>query len=375
MTTVTFLLSKDPLTEHGGDIALSRLVMRLAAEAFDVSAICLSSSSETLDTELASTGVRLTRVVKPAVDARSLLTRAIRRRRSLVHVRFDTPELAAAIERTDAEVFVAEHNYMGESFLRTRHYRDRRFVVNTVNTESEVWRATRGVLGRIEAPRLVRDELRVARAADAVGTYDADEAQWYVQQGVSGARWIDLTMEPIDQLDLSATSRRLVFLGTRDWPPNQEAFLEALRLWPAISDGIAGAELVVIGAKKPGAPDVALPDGVRDLGFVDDLRGMLATCRALIAPVRTGGGVRVKILDAARMGLPVIATSAAVGSLGSLFGLRTFDDDTEFVDECRRFLLESAVSAAAGTDLYQRNADHWRQRRPHEAVTGLLSGR
>ena len=373
MKTVTFLLSKDPLTDHGGDIALSRLVMRLAAEAFGVSAICLSSSSGSLDTELVA-GVPLTRVVKPAVNARSLVTRSIRRRRSLVHVRFDTPELAAAIEDAEADIFVAEHNYMGESFLRTSRYSNRRFVVNTVNTESEVWRATRGVLGRFEAPRLVRDELRVARAADAVGTYDADEAQWYERQGVSDARWIDLTMEPIEPLDLSASPRRLVFLGTRDWPPNQEAFLEALRLWPAISDGIAGAELVVIGAKKPGATDPALPDGVRDLGFVDDLRGMLATCRALIAPVRTGGGVRVKILDAARMGLPVIATSPAVGSLSSLFGLQKFDDDDAFVDECRRFLLDPVVPAAAGADLHNRNAEHWRQRRPHEAIARLLAG-
>ena len=375
MRTVTFLLSKDPLTDHGGDIALSRLVMRLAADAFGVSAICLSTTAGALDTQLAPAGVRLTRVVKPAVRAPVLLSRSIRLRRSLVHVRFDTAELAAAIEAADSDIFVAEHNYMGESFLRTSRHGARRFVVNTVNTESDVWRATRGALGTFEAPRLVRDELRVALAADAVGTYDAEEAQWYGRQGVSDARWIDLTMEPVDPLDLSATSRRLVFLGTRDWPPNQEAFLEALRLWPAISAGIPGAELLVIGAKKKDARDPVLPDGVRDLGFVDDLRATLSTCRALIAPVRTGGGVRVKILDAARMGLPVIATSQAVGSLGPLFGLRSFDDDAAFVEECRRFLLDPAASVAAGGELFQRNADHWQQRRPHEAVAGLLAGR
>ena len=35
----------------------------------------------------------------------------------------------------------------------------------------------------------------------------------------------------------------------------------------------------------------------------------------MIAPIKTGGGVRVKILDSIRMGLPVIGTTAAIGSL------------------------------------------------------------
>lgn len=374
MTTVKFLLSKDPLTEHGGDIALSRLVIRLAAEAFDVSAICFAQSSDVLATELAPAGVELLRVIKPPVRARALVPRALLRRRSLVHVRFDTPALVSAIEAADADVFVAEHNYMGESFLRSRQFGASRFVVNTVNTESAVWRATHGLLGRVEAPRLVRDEVRVARAADAVGTYDADEAEWYRGLGVAGARWIDLTMAPAGQLDLSASPRRLVFLGTRDWPPNQQAFEQALRLWPTISHGIPDAELVIVGAKKRDEAGPVLPSGVRDLGFVDDLEGLLSSCRALIAPVRTGGGVRVKILDAARIGLPVIGTTAAVGSLSGLLGLGRFDDDEAFTQECRRLLLDLDAAVASGDELYGRNSEHWRQRRPHMAVADLLGG-
>ena len=82
MTRVKFLVSKDPVTEHGGDIALSRIVMRLAAEAFEVSAICLSSETGPLSTDLAVNGIRLTRVHKPAVAPRSLLVDSIRSRRS-----------------------------------------------------------------------------------------------------------------------------------------------------------------------------------------------------------------------------------------------------------------------------------------------------
>ena len=373
MTRVTFLLSKDPATEHGGDIELSRVAMRLAAESFDVSAICMSHGVPgTLITDVVDGGLPLTRVYQGPVLPRRLLMDALRTRRSLVHVRFDTDELLTVIEASDTDVFVAEHSYMAETLLRSKRYGKTGFVINTINTESQVWLATRGLLGRIEAPRLLRDEIRTARAANAVGCYEIEEAEMYRRNGVRGARWLEVTLPPITQVDVSSSPRRLVFMGARDWPPNQEAFLHALQLWPRIAEGIPDAELCVIGAKKPGAEDPVYPDGVRDLGFVKDLAEFLGSCRALIAPIKTGGGVRVKLLDSIRMGLPVIGTSAAVGSLKSLFDFSTFDDDDSFVVECRRFLLDRDAAVAAGEKLYRLNIEHWQQRRPHQAVEALV---
>jgi glycosyltransferase involved in cell wall biosynthesis len=372
MTKATFLLSKDPILEHGGDVELSRLVIALAAESFSVAAICFSSETDSVVTDLTPVEVPLTRVHKPAIRKTSLAAASLSTGRSLVHVRFDTDELVAAIDACDSDVFVAEHSYMAESFLRSARFRVSRLVVNTHVSESLVWRATRGVLGRLQVGRLLRDELRVAAAADALGTYDADEADYYRAHGARAVRWMDLTLPPAAQVRISATPRRLVLMGTRDWPPNQEAFLHALRLWPRIAEGIPDAELCIVGGKKFGARDPAYPNGVRDLGFVADLSGFLASCRAVIAPIKTGGGVRVKILDAARMGLPVVGTTAAVGSLGPLLELPVFDDEDAFIDRCRRYLLDRDVAAAAGDLLYQVNRRCWDERRPHRAVEALL---
>ena len=365
MRRATFLLSKDPITEHGGDIALSRLMMQLAREAFEVRSLCLSKETEP------SPDPDVTRVHKPNVNT-ALLLRSLRPTRSVVHGRYDVDAFRDAIDRSTSDVYVAEHSYMAEPFLRSGRTGSP-FVINTVNTESQVWKVTRGLLGRIEAPRILRDEIRVARAADAVGTYDAEEADMYRAHGVAGARWIDLTLEPAPRLDLTETAPRLVFMGTRGWPPNQEAFQLALRYWPAISEGIADAELCIIGAKADNTADPVYPPGVRDLGFVDDLQGFLGTCRALIAPVATGGGVRVKILDAASKGLPVVGTSAAVGSLGPIFELPTFDDPEAFIAECRRYLLDRNAAVKAGHRLHELNAERWDRRAPHESVASLIS--
>jgi hypothetical protein len=375
VTKVTFLGSKDPTLEHGGDVEMFRLIVGLAAQDFDVSAVCYSSESGAAVLELGEHEIQLTRVRKPAIKPARLVAGAARTRRSLVHVRFDSPEMVSAIDATDADTFVAEHSYMAESFLRSKHFGKKRLVVNTQVPEALVWRATRGTLGRLEASRLMRDELRVAMAADAVATFDAEEADAYRAQGVADARWLDLRLPPVAQVDVAATPRRLVLMGTRDWAPNQEAFLHALVLWPRIAEGIDGAELCVIGAKKTGASDVTYPPGVRDLGFVDDLLGFLSTCRTMIAPIKTGGGVRVKLLDSIRMGLPVVGTSAAVGSLRRVFDIPVFDDDDAFVAECRRMLIDRGAAVTAGRAVFQANQRYWSEGRGRRAVGALILGR
>jgi polysaccharide biosynthesis protein PslH len=183
---------------------------------------------------------------------------------------------------------------------------------------------------------------------------------------------MELTLPPARQIDISATGRRLVFLGGRDWMPNQEAFLLALQLWPRIAENIPDAELYVVGAKKAGAKDPVYPAGVHDVGFVEDLPGFLASCRALMAPIMTGGGVRTKLLDAASQGLPVVGTGPAVGSLRTVFGMPTFDDTDAFVDECRRMLLDRDAAVAAGRELYEVNRLHWDDKRPHHCVESLV---
>lgn len=374
MTRVTFLLAKDPVTDHGGDIELSRVAMRLAAESFEVSAIALSHETGSGTFDVVKGGLALTRVPKRPVDKAAVALRSLAKLRSLVHVRFDTAELRQAIDAAPTpDVFVAEHSYMAESLLRSHQLDKAGFVINTINTESQVWLSTRGKLGRIEAPRLLRDEIRVARKAAAVGCYEIEESQMYREQGVPGARFMEVTLPPKTQIDVSSSPRRLVFMGIRDWPPNQEAFLIALRLWPRISAGIPDAELCIIGAKKPGATDPVYPEGVRDLGFVDDLPEFLSSCRALMAPIKTGGGVRVKVLDAISLGLPVIGTVEANGSLPTLFSdLPNYDDEEAFVQRCRELLLDRDAAVDAGNRLYQANRAHWEQGRPHQAVSDLI---
>src|SRR3954468_5729491 len=103
MPKATFLLSKDPVTERAGDVELGRLMMRLASDAYDVSAGCLSTEGGPAELPGGITGAR---IPKPTVRPGQLFPDAVRKRRSLVHVRFDTAPMVAAIDAADSDVFV-----------------------------------------------------------------------------------------------------------------------------------------------------------------------------------------------------------------------------------------------------------------------------
>ena len=265
MRQATFLLSKDPTVDHGGDIALSRLMMRLAAESVKVDSVCLSRETSP------SPDAAVRRVPKPEVSLPTLALRSVARRRSIVHTRFTVPALTAAIDELDPDMFLVEHNYMVEPFLDSRHARTTKMLLNTVNSESIVWVATRGVVGRLEFPRILADEVRTARAAHAVGTYDRDEAEFYRRKGSPRSHWLDITLPPARRAAVETSGPRLVFLGDRTWPPNQEAFELLTRWWPRIAQGIPGAELLVIGKPHPASTVSGLPARIRDIAVAQDL--------------------------------------------------------------------------------------------------------
>ena len=176
------------------------------------------------------------------------------------------------------------------------------------------------------------------------------------------------------RIDIADTGPRLVFLGDRTWPPNAEAYDILLTLWPRIAAATPGAELVVAGKSVVRQHHRTIPDGVREVGFVPDLEALLSTCRGMIAPIRTGGGVRVKLLEAAARGLPFVGTEAAWGAHAGIFESVAARSVDELVEDARRLLAVPAHAVARGRRLHEITAQRWSDRVPHELVRSWLAG-
>jgi len=93
------------------------------------------------------------------------------------------------------------------------------------------------------------------------------------------------------------TAPLLGFIGTFEYAPNAGGvrwFVD--HCWPLIRDRIPGARLRLIGRGSDG-PEGPKGDGIEALGWVADPTVEIATWSAMVVPVRTSAGTRIKIAE------------------------------------------------------------------------------
>ncbi len=120
----------------------------------------------------------------------------------------------------------------------------------------------------------------------------------------------------------SGMGKQILFVGSMNYYPNIEAAVSFARnIWPKISERLPGTGLVIAGANP--APEVLalrkLP-GVTVTGAVPDLKPYYRDALAAVAPLRTGGGTRLKILEAMAAQVPVVSTPLGAEGLAVVPG-------------------------------------------------------
>jgi glycosyltransferase involved in cell wall biosynthesis len=108
----------------------------------------------------------------------------------------------------------------------------------------------------------------------------------------------------------------VTFLGGLHWPPNLDGVSWFVNnVWPRVSRALPLAVLTLIGRHGRGPKLPAHAHRVEVTGYVSDPQRFLAETAVFIVPIRSGAGMRVKILDAWCWGLPVVSTTTGAEGL------------------------------------------------------------
>jgi glycosyltransferase involved in cell wall biosynthesis len=112
----------------------------------------------------------------------------------------------------------------------------------------------------------------------------------------------------------------LLFVGNLAQLPNADAALWlCTEIFPRIAAEIPGAGLSIIGrGASPALRAAATDPRIRILNFVDDLRPHFLHAGVFIAPLRLGGGIKIKMLDALTHGCPVVTTPVGAEGITGL---------------------------------------------------------
>lgn len=205
-----------------------------------------------------------------------------------------------------------------------------RWSVMAHNVESLIWRRYAETADNPMKRWYIRQQLKkferferwaysAATASIAVSREDAA-----LMRAEFGATRVKVVENGVDvgffrpQRDVERNPAQMLFMGSLDWRPNQDAAVQLLtELLPRVRAAAPHATAVLVGRRPPEwlrELTVATP-GAELHADVPDVRPFLARCGFLTVPLRIGGGSRLKILEALAAGTPVVSTRVGAEGL------------------------------------------------------------
>jgi glycosyltransferase involved in cell wall biosynthesis len=263
----------------------------------------------------------------------------------VVHVELATApyaEFVASLATGPCRVVLDEHNI--ESQLLLEHCSSRSFGVLTP-------------IAYVEALRTRTFERETASGVDLVFLISEEDRE-VIQALTAEGGAPTCVVPPVVELPHAdgvrnrsgrvGTHPALTFVGQMSWLPNEEAVrFFAEDVLPLLrSAGVDPRVLVVGGGVSPSLRADLIAAGVEPLGYVEDLAEVYHATDVFIAPFTSGGGVRIKLLDAMSAGLPVVTTTAGARGLESEAGraLLVADGAEQFARAVRRILDNPGIA-------------------------------
>ncbi len=104
--------------------------------------------------------------------------------------------------------------------------------------------------------------------------------------------------------------QRLIYTGAVTYAPNHDAVRFFINeVWPLVLAQTPNAEFWVTGGTGDvDVSDLAAQTGVTFTGYLPSVADAVQTSTAMVVPLRSGGGTRLKILEAMALGTPIIST-------------------------------------------------------------------
>lgn len=177
--------------------------------------------------------------------------------------------------------------------------------------------------------------------------------------------------EPLLESSVHPGSQSIVFWGRLDFAPNADAVRWfAQKVWPMLKKRSPQAQWWIVGpAAPPWMQELGHWPGIHLTGMVGDVRPLVRWAIPIL-PMRCGAGIKNKLLEAAAMGRPIVASPRAV--LGLDFGampppMLISQSPEQWCESIRRLWSDRVLAASLGRSarLWVQQFHNW----AHAAVT------
>jgi len=158
-------------------------------------------------------------------------------------------------------------------------------------------------------------------------------------------------LDEFTPLQVAEDPRSVLWLGALHWAPNRNSFWWFYNdIVPEIVKRHPDVRIRVAGTGAP--PDILAVrhPNVEILGFVPEVRQLMALSQVCVVPLKVGSGVRIKLLEMFAMRRAVVSTAVGAEGLGVKDGEQALiaDSPGSFADRVALLLDDSALRERLG---------------------------
>jgi glycosyltransferase involved in cell wall biosynthesis len=232
-----------------------------------------------------------------------------------------------------------------------------KMLVRTHNIEYQLWQdrirnggAAQQLLLSGHVKRLESEEIELLRAADGIVAISQNEFNFFKQFTSKPCLYLPTGVE-VDDTE-SHYGNDFFCLASMDWRPNVNGlswFLKEVWLkYDCAKNNIL--HLAGKGLDKEAYSEIA---GLKNHGMVADSKRFMCDFGIMLVPLFQGSGLRIKIIEAGALGVPIIATAKAVEGIGLQKGKHFLEANNaaEFAQAMQLLMNDVSLRRNLGTAL------------------------
>lgn len=164
--------------------------------------------------------------------------------------------------------------------------------------------------------------------------------------------------QQVNKLDYKITS--LCFIGSFNWLPNSEAIKWFMKeIFPTVKKKFPTITLNIAGLESENLKELENVVGTELKGFVKNSIEFLQQNGIFIAPLKSGSGVKIKVLEALSLGMPCVLTEIASEGLFLPETLKICKTTQEFINDLLLLISNEDERRKRGTDGFNHVNSHF----------------
>ncbi len=377
---VLFICNKSPWPpREGGPIAMNNIIEGVINKGHTVKVLAINTNKYNFDPKdippeyKKKTNIELIYVdlsIKPICAFFNLFTNKSYHVQRFISKSFEN-KLTEILKETDFDIVQIETLFMSPYIDTIRKYSSASIVLRAHNIEHLIWKRvasiTKNPLKKLYLTHLARTlekyEKQILSFYDGIVPISSKDALFFEKERdvkvITISFGVDLSKIKAD--NQNKTEHALFHIGAMNWIPNQEGikwFLE--NVWPAVNTEFKDLKLYLAGREMPKWLTELKLDNVIVVGEVPDAYSFINSKSISIAPLFSGSGIRIKIIESMALAKAVISTTIGAEGINYTHGenIMIADDAGSYIDAIRSLYQNRKNAASIGLKARQLIYDH-----------------